>query len=205
MKVLWICLLISAAVSAQSQMVLQPAEEPQSRVSIADFGLVYPLSNDWVRATKLMRARLGSGPAQNFDVLLAAVYVPKSDISATNPFFSLLAYRQPATNCKRSLEATIAQSQDKKNRAEGSVVEFSAAGRDYFRVNMTRGGRHQCVICTAASGHLLVWNAGAPNEKGLDSIVSTLDLITELPPRQLAASAQATRSYLINTETGLAL
>jgi len=87
----------------------------------------------------------------------------------------------------------IAHTQDKKERPEGGVQEFSAAGRDYFRINLARGvgGRHQCVICTAANGHLLVWDAGAPNEKGLDAIVATLNSITALPQRSAAEAAQS--------------
>jgi TonB family protein len=135
-----------------------------------------------------------SDPAPNFDVLLAAVYVPKSNLSETSPVFPLRAYRQPATDCKKSLEAMIAHSQDKKDQPEGGVEEFSAAGRDYFRVNLARGigGRHQCIICTTANGHLLVWNAGAPKEKGLDVIVATLNSITPLPQRSATGSTQST-------------
>jgi TonB family protein len=192
MKVFWACLLISLAAWAHSQTVPKPDNAAQAHSSIAEFGLVYPLSNDWVRATELLRKRVeSSNPAPNADILLAAVFVPKSNLSAASPFFSLRAYRQPATDCKKSLEAMIADSRDKKNQPEGGVKEFSAAGRDYFRVNSARGvgGRHQCVICTTANGHLLVWNAGAPNEKGLDAIVATLDSITVLPQRSAAESA----------------
>jgi len=194
MKLFWACLFIQVAVLALSQTVHKPAEGVQSHLSIADFGLVYPLSNDWVRATQMIRKRAGSADSpQNVDLLLAAVYVPKSNLSATSPFFSLLAYRQPATDCKKNLEALIAHSQGKKDRPEGSVVEFSAAGRDYFRVNMAHeiGGRRQCMICTTANGHLLVWNAGAPSEKGLDAIVDTLNSIGPLPQRSAGESPQS--------------
>jgi TonB family protein len=195
MKVFRACLLIWAATWAYSQAAPKPADTARSQLSIADFGLVYPLSNDWVRATKLFRRRVeSSDPAPNFDVLLAAVYVPKSNLSETRPFFSLLALRQPATDCKKSLEAMIVHSQDKKDQPEGDVEKFSAAGHDYFRVNLARGvgGRHQCVICTTASGHLLVWRAGAPQEKGLDAIVATLNSITPLPQQSATTSAQST-------------
>ncbi|HZW79949.1 MAG TPA: energy transducer TonB [Candidatus Deferrimicrobiaceae bacterium] len=196
MKVFWACLLISVAVWAHSQTVPEPAEAAQSPLSVADFGLVYPLSNDWVRATEMLRRRVqsSSDAAPNFDVLLAAVYVPKSNMSESSPFFSLRAYRQPATDCKKSLEAMIAHSQDKKDRPEGGIEEFSAAGRDYFRVTLAHGigGRHQSVICTTAKGHLLVWNAGAPNQKGLDVIVATLNSITPSPQTGATGSAQST-------------
>ena len=192
MKVFWAFLLISVTVWAHAQTVPKSDGAPQAHLSIADFGLVYPPSNDWVRATELLRRRAeSSNPPPNFDILLAAVYVPKSNLSANSPFFSLRAYRQPATDCKRNLEAMIAQSSGKKDQPQGAVEQFSAAGRDYFRVNLARGvgGRHQCVICTTANGHLLVWNAGAPNEKGLDAIVATLDSVAILPQRGAAESA----------------
>ncbi len=203
MKVFSAWLLISVAAWAHSQTVAVPDKAAQSHLSIADFGLNYPLSNDWVRATELLRRRVeSSNPPPNFDILLAGVFVPKSNLSASNPFFSLRAYRQPFTDCKKSLEAMIAHSQDKKGQPEGSVEQFSAAGRDYFRVNLARGigGRHQCIICTTANGHLLVWNAGAPNEKGLDAIVATLDSITVLPQRTGAESAQPVGHKNVNLE-----
>jgi len=195
MKISWACLVVSVAVFAHSQTVPKPAEVAPSYLSIADFGLDYPLSNDWVRATEMLRKKAESDSSpQNFDVLLAAVYVPKSNVSATSPSFSLFAYRQPATDCKKSLEAMIAHSQDKNVQPEGGVEEFSAAGRDFFRVNLARGvgGRHRCIICTTANGHLLVWNARAPKEKGLDAIVATLNSITPLPQRSTTESAQST-------------
>lgn len=188
------CLVLMVALVAHSQTVHKAAEPAQSSPSLADFGLVYPLSNDWVRATELFRKKVeSSNSPQSFDVLLAAVYVPKSDLSATSPLFSLVAYRQPATDCQKSLEAMIAHSQDNKDKPESGVVEFSAAGRSYFRVNVAHGhwGRYQCVICTVANRHLLIWNAGAPNEKGLATIVATLNSIVLLPPRSAPESVQS--------------
>jgi TonB family protein len=190
MKVFWFCVLIFVAVIANSQTG-PGAAEAHSHLSIADFGLSYPLSNDWVKATELLRKKIESDESpRNFDVLLAAVYVPKSNVSTSSPFFSLLAYRQPATDCKKSLEATITESQDKKDRPEGGVVEFSAAGREYFRLNQAHGigGRHQFIVCTVANDHLLVWHAGAPKEKELDTIVATLDSITPLPQKSAVES-----------------
>jgi hypothetical protein len=194
MKVFWACLLVSVAGWAHCQTVPKSDDSAQSHLSIADFGLAYPLSNDWIRATELLRRRVeSSAPAPNFDILVAAVYVPKSNLSPNSPFFSLRAYRQPATDCKKSLEAMIANSQGKKDQPGGSVEEFSAAGRNYFRVNLAGGvaGRHQCVICTTSNDHLLVWNAGAPDEKGLGAILATLNSITALPQGSAAESARS--------------
>ena len=141
-----------------------------------------------------MRKRVESGNSpQPFDVLLAAVYVPKN-LSATSPFFSVVAYRQPASECKKNLEGMIADHAHDKRRPEGGVMEFSASGRDYFRVNLARGegGRHECIICTLANRHLLIWQAGAQDEKGLEAIVESLDSITPLPQQ----SAPETRPSL---------
>ena len=105
MRVVCACLLISVGVWAHGQTVPKSDDSAQSHLSIADFGLAYPLSNDWIRATELLRRRVESAtPTPNFDDLLAAVYVPKSNLSANSPFFSLRAYRQPSTDCKKNLD-----------------------------------------------------------------------------------------------------
>jgi hypothetical protein len=166
-----ISLLLLIAALAYCQDVAKPAEKaPTRHVSVADFGISYPLSSDWVLATELIRSKVESGGAgQDFAVLLAAVYVPKSNMYPDSPFFTLLANRQPGGDCRKSLEAMIARSQDTNNKADGGVVQFSAAGRDYFRVNMAheKGERHQSIICASANDHMLTWHAGASNDKGL--------------------------------------
>src|SRR5271165_7166008 len=60
MKVFWAWLLIPVALLAFSQTVPQPAKEAHPHLSTADFGVVYPLSNDWVRATQMIRKRVES-------------------------------------------------------------------------------------------------------------------------------------------------
>lgn len=111
-----------------------------------------------------------------------------------NPSFSVLAYRQPATDCKRNLEAMIAHPQDKKNKPEGGVQQFSAASRDYFRVDMAHGlgGRHESIICTSSNGHLLVWNGGAQSDKGMAAIIDTLGSISSSPAPDMPKGAQST-------------
>ena len=180
---------------AFSQSEAKPDPSP-THFSLKDFGLAYPLSSDWVRATDLVRNRMETeGATSSFDVLLAAVYVPKDDISEINPSFSLVAFRQPATDCKKNLKFMIAQAQTnaKKNKFEGGVEQFSSAGRDYFRVNMAHGlgGRHESIICTVAQRHLLVWNTGAPNEKGMTKIIDTLSLIAALPTSDASKTTQS--------------
>ena len=192
MKGFWVYLLILGGV-AYSQTIPSLSDATHPHSSITDFGLVYPLSKDWILATQMLRKAFESANSpQTSDILLAAVYVPESNLSEVSPFFSVRAYRQPATDCKKTLEAYIVQSKARKEKP-GGVVEFSAAGREYFRVNMAHGvlGRHQCLICTTASGHLLIWSAGAPNEKGLDAIVATLNAITPLPQPSATESSQS--------------
>ena len=46
MKVLWSCLLISVGAWAHSQTVPMSDSAAQSPRSLADFGLIYPLSNE---------------------------------------------------------------------------------------------------------------------------------------------------------------
>jgi TonB family protein len=51
------------------------------------------------------------------------------------------------------------------------------------------------MICTTANNHLLIWNAGASNDKGLDAVFSTLDSITALaqpaaPPTEKQSSPE---------------
>jgi hypothetical protein len=170
----------------------QAADTARSQLSIPDFGLVYPLER-LVRATKRFRRRVeSSDPAPNFDLLLAAVYVPKSNLSKNQSFLFTPRVAAASDRLQESLEAMIAHSPGKKDQPEGDVQ--AAAGRDYFRVNLARGvgGRHQCVICSTASGHLLVWRAGAPKEKELDAIVATLNSITPLPQQRSTTSSQST-------------
>ena len=67
MRVVCACLMISVGVWAHCQTVPKSDGSAQSHLSIADFGLAYPLSNDWIRATELLRSRVESStPAPNF-------------------------------------------------------------------------------------------------------------------------------------------
>jgi len=185
MKIVWACLLGCVTGLASAQTAPPAADAVKPYQSITEFGLTYPLSNDWIRATSLARKGVESPDTpRKSDILLAAVYVPKSDISAGSPFFILRAFRQQAGSCKKSMEAMIAKSEDEKYKREAAITEFSAAGRDYYRVNLPQGkaAQRQVMICTAANNHLLIWNAAASNDKGFDQIVATLNSIAPLPP-----------------------
>jgi TonB family protein len=186
MKILGAFLLAFFSVVTHAQTDPNVITPPPKQPTLADFGIVYPLSEDWIRATQLMRNNLeASKSLQGMDVLLAAVYVPKSTISTTSPFFTLFATQQQSTDCKGYLEGTIAHSQgDKSIKMEGGVVPFSSAGRDYYRIAIEdrAGPHHRAIICAAANNHLLLWNAGAANSKGLDAVFDTLNAITPSSP-----------------------
>jgi TonB family protein len=167
---------------------------PLGRATPADFGLSYSLSQDWVRATDLMWNRITSKDSlRGFDLLLAAVYVPKSTMSGSNPFFTLLSPQQPSTDCKGYLEANINQTKGQKGvKIEGGVEEFSAAGHDYYRIIFENsvGPHHRSVICTTANHRVLLWNASAENAKGLDAVISTLDSVAPLAPSPAGPTAK---------------
>jgi hypothetical protein len=67
-------------------------------LSIADFGLVTRFQTIGSQATHMLHNKMESPDSpQNFDFLLAAVYVPKIESVVDQSFlFSLLAYRQGA-------------------------------------------------------------------------------------------------------------
>ena len=60
MRVVCAYLTISVGVWAHCQTAPKSDDSVQSHLSIADFGLAYPLSNDWIRATELLRRRVES-------------------------------------------------------------------------------------------------------------------------------------------------
>jgi hypothetical protein len=99
--------LFSATALAQSQ--LGPVAAPPQ--NLADLGLSYTLSQDWILATSMMRTQAA---AQNLlstsSVLLAGIYVPqKATRSESSPFFSLVAFHEPHADCKQFLGAIAAE------------------------------------------------------------------------------------------------
>jgi hypothetical protein len=137
MRAVWAGLLALIAAFGQAQTgSTEQKTAPARNLTIADFALSYPLSQDWVWATDMLRNRVASNASpRGLDLLLAAVYVPKSMMSITSPFFRLLSPRQHCTDCKGYLTAFVNQSQGQKGiRIEGGPVPFSVAGRGYYRV-----------------------------------------------------------------------
>jgi TonB family protein len=175
MKALRAFLLISTVVLAQS-----PDAKP-APPTLGGLGLSYPLSTDWVLATTLMRNQAVAQNHSADSIVLAAVYVPKKILSQSSPFFSLVAFRYAHPDCPQFLDAMDAQLQKQEKTKIGETKQpFSAGGRDFFRTDFEQKGvlRHRALICTTAQDYVLVWNAGARDEKGLEAVVSTLDSIT---------------------------
>jgi TonB family protein len=182
MKSLWVFVLLCSAAMAQSQAPSDSgnAATPVSPRSIGYFGLVYPLSVDWVGATGMMRRKVAATNSSHVpNVLLAAIDIPENSNALLHPFFTLFALDHSGADCKAYLGATTSGIQRK-----GNIERFSASGYDYYRVDYEtpQAVRYHSVICTAVQGYLLVWVVGAAGGEGIQTVVSTLNSITQVPP-----------------------
>lgn len=179
MKVLCAFFLIAAAALAQSQ-----TDTKTDPPTLADLGLVYALSNDWILATTLMREHTEEQNGSSDSLVLAAVYVPqKKPLSLSSPFFTLFALHHLHPDCTKFLDAMALQLQkQEKTRITSAKQAFSVAGRDYYRTDFEQKGvlNRRAFICTAVKDYVLIWNAGARDEKGVQAVVSTLDAITSI-------------------------
>lgn len=173
MRGLWAFVILAASALAQSQT---DAKSPQT---LADLGLAYPLSRDWILATTLIqRQAAAQTPPPAGTVLLAAVYVPeKKALSESSPFFSLLAYRETHPDCKQVLDSVVVQLQKQDKRIKSMPQRFSVGSNDFYRTDFEQKGvlKQRSFICTALTNYVLVWNAGARDEKGLETVISTLN------------------------------
>ncbi len=188
MKALWACVLVAATALAQSQP--DPKAAPPS---LADLGIVYPLSPDWVLATTLIRKQAAARNSSGDSVLLAAVYVPeKKTLSESSPFFSLRALRQTHPDCQEFLDAMAVQLQTQgKTQIKTQKQGFSAGGKDFYRTDFEQKGvlRHRSFICTTAKDYVLMWSAGSRDDNGLEAVISTLNTIALAAPKQGSAAA----------------
>ena len=183
MKVLWALVLICATAVARSQSDVKPAPP-----SLADIGLAYTLSSDWVLATTLMRSQAEAEKPSGNSVVMAAVYIPKkATLSLSSPFFSLIALQRVHPDCTQLLDAMGQQlEKQEKTRIKNAKQLFSAAGREFYRTDFEQKAvlGHRSLICTTAKDYVLVWNSGAKDEKGLEAITSTLDSIKSIDAAQ---------------------
>jgi len=182
MKVLWACVLIAATARAQSQP--DPKAAP---LSLADLGIVYSLPSDWILATTMMRRQAAAQtPAASGSVLLAAVYVPeKKTLSESSPFFSLIAFRQAHPDCKESLDAMVPKLEaQNKTKIKNGPQPFSLSGNDFYRIDFEQKGvlRLRSLICASTKEYLLIWNAAARDEKGVEVVFSTLNSLAHSVP-----------------------
>lgn len=186
MKLLWACVLICSVAFAQSQPEPKPAPP-----TLASLGLSYALSPDWILATTLMRNQAEADNRTGNSVVMAAVYVPQNKkLSLSSPFFSLLALHHPHPDCGQFLDAMRAQlEKQEKTKIKNAKQAFSAAGREFYRTDFEQKVvlGHRALICTTSNDYVVVWNAGAKDENGLEAVVSTLDsvkpIVTMQPPQ----------------------
>ena len=193
MKARFVYALILGTGLAQAQATQNTTAAPSSKpLNISDFGLVYPLSDDWIGATTMMRrtvAAQDSSPRRH--VLQAAVYIPKSSSALSHPFFTLFALEHSGGDCNRYLEAVRSDmKQEKRAKIDHGIEQFSAAGYNYYRMDFGTSEwiAHRSVICTTAKNDLLIWSVGSPDRKGVEQVVSTLNSIKSAMPEELAGS-----------------
>jgi TonB family protein len=153
------------------------------------FGILYPLSRDWVRETDLMRSKLASeGASTGTYVLLAAIHIPQdSDPLRADSSFTVLAVTRAAASsqdCKQYLElvANSAESQ-KAGKQKGEMTQFTIAGHDFYRSDLEyrHGVDHRTFLCTAIKDSLVQWNIVGWSKQAIETAVSTLNSMTPLP------------------------
>jgi TonB family protein len=177
----------------------QPAPAPLGQFrdngySNAYFGIYYPLSRDWVRETQLMRSKLASeGKADGKYVLLSAVHIPqdtdplKADSSFT--VYALSGTGVPAPDeCKHYLELVAENLRtQKEGQQKGDVIQIAIAGHNFYRgdYEYRHGVDHGALLCTAIKDYLVQWNIEGWSKQAIETAVSTLNLMTSLPPISL--------------------
>ena len=174
---LWIWVLIAATALGQSPTDAKPAPP-----TLADLGLSYSLSADWVLATTLMRKHAAELDPSDHSVVLSAVYVPMNGkLSQTSPFFSLLALHHAHPDCAVFLDQ-MAQQLEKQDKTQVKHAKqaFSVGSKDFSRLDFEQKGvlSHRSLICTTAKDYVLVWNAGARDGKGIEAVISSLSSVS---------------------------
>lgn len=200
MKIRWVCLSILVAALAQAQSVSEPATVPLSSkpLKISDFGLVYPLSDDWIGATTMMRRKVaGQDSSAAPPVVLAAVYIPRNTTELSHPFFTVYSLDRPGTDCLQYLEKGVPTLQQEKAKIDKGVEPFSAAGRDFYRLDyeLHEWIGHRSLICGTAKNGLLLWSVGSPDRKGVEDVVATLNLLRQATPEELEVSQREAATW----------
>jgi TonB family protein len=153
------------------------------------FGLSYPISRDWVRATDLMRKNYSAeGITGGVFVLLAAVHIPEHTTppEADSSFIVIALESSPKSatlSCDFYLQNLANELQSKKEaQQKGETTTLSLAGHDFRRADFEfrSAPRNHAIICTQVKDYLLQWNVAGVSKNAVQSAVSTMDAIAAL-------------------------
>jgi TonB family protein len=156
------------------------------------FGFAYPMGDEWIRETTLMRRQLtpsGDSTHSPF-VLLAGLRVPRSGGGlVADAQFILLALGHPPDSPGNVPErlAAIAVSLRARDKTKqmGEITRFDAAGLTFYRADFqTPEGRLESYVCAPAKDYLLEWDFIAASRSAMEGAISTLRELTkfEAPP-----------------------
>ncbi len=174
----------------------QPAAPPLGRFrdngySNDYFDILYPLSRDWVGETDLMRSKLAAeGNTQGTYVLLAELHIPQdTDSLRADSSFTVFAVSRPggasSQECRQYLETVASELRSQKEgQQKGDVTQVTIAGHGFYRGDFEyrHGVDHRTFLCTAIKDYLLQWTIVGWSKQAIETAVSTLNSITNLPP-----------------------
>ncbi len=155
------------------------------------FGILYPLSRDWVRETDLMRSKIASeGESKGTYLLLAAVHIPQDTepLRADSEFTVLAVDRSGVPlpdECKQYMDAVANDLHSRKEgQQKGGVSQFTLAGHDFYRgdFEFRHGIDHRTFLCASIKDYRLQWNIAGWSKQAIETAVATLQSITPLPP-----------------------
>lgn len=141
--------------------------------------LEYPLPQQWVRETTLIRNQFSQRGATLPSVLLAALYIPhNASLSQADSTFTLLAVARSASQtCPQYLDGTAADLESHKDgRRNGATTDFASNGRVFFRLDIQPQNHigYHSLICSESTNYFLLWNIFASKKEGLDIALSTI-------------------------------
>ena len=181
------------------------------------FGILYPLSRDWVRHTDVMRGKMASeGNAQGTYVLLAAVHIPQdAEPSRADSEFTVFAVNRSGAplpdECKHYMDAVADDLHSRKEgQQKGGVRQFTLAGHDFYRgdFEFRHGIDHRTFVCASIKDYRLQWNIAGWSKDAVETAVATLQSITPLPPAappqpKLASTADPEASKRVKVASGV--
>jgi protein TonB len=149
------------------------------------FGLLYPLSRDWVRATQLIRKKYAESNVANTYVLLSEIHIPQDNTELrADSSFTLFAVDRSAINetedCKQFLESWAkGTAVNKTGKQKGEIRQFAISGFDFYSADFEyySGPTDRSIVCTLQKDYFLLWNIQAWAKSAVRQAVSTLDSI----------------------------